>query len=130
VRHTNISWARIAKPWGSKKFYFWSGMMNESTGKTTQSNESQTGNSGASNVYVPPASKEPFLLINVPEGADTDVIVKAVAKALETIEPPFFKLDSPLVAQARAQHRGDIYGRSATLAPGEALMMLVRQEGW
>lgn len=80
-------------------------------------------------VYIPPPSTEPLLVINVKEGANTDDIVAAVDAALRAINDPFFPYDTPLVADARARNRGGTYERKS-MVPGEALMMLVRQEGW
>ena len=60
--------------------------MSESAGKTPQDNASQpakpgavqpheTVNPGPSEVTIPPATKEPFLAINVREGASLEEIV-------------------------------------------------------
>jgi hypothetical protein len=117
--------------------------MSDSTGETPQYNQSQTTKPGAtsppttaetpkpgaSEVYVPPPSKETFLMINVHEGASTEEIGEAVKKALRMYENPFFPYDTPLVAEARARERGD-KKQSNSLPAGQALMMMVRTEGW
>lgn len=88
------------------------------------------GETPKNSVYIPPPSKEPFLMINVREGASIEEIVAAVDVALRTVENPFFQYDTPLVAEARERDR-DIHGlQSPSIPIGKALNICLRQEGW
>jgi hypothetical protein len=109
-------------------------MMSESAGKTEQYKQPQQTVSGAAqppkteSLPVPGPSTEPFLVINVAKGATRDQIVEAVDKALETIEIPFFPITTPARTKEIEAYAPET--ESGTIPPGNALMMLVRQEGW
>jgi hypothetical protein len=118
-------------------------MMSESAGKTAQHKQPQQAKSGADqppktagsenpgeseNLHVPGPSTEPFLVINVRKGATKEQIVKAVDKALETTDIPFFPYTTPARTKEIKAHARE--SESGTMPPCKALLMLVRQEGW
>lgn len=114
--------------------------MSENARKTPQYDKSKTAKQGAAQPpstagtanpgesagsNTPAPSTERFLMVNVCPEATAEQIVEAVEKALSTIDIPFFQYVTPSKVQ-----EAEIRALSSRMAPGQGLLMLVRQEGW
>jgi hypothetical protein len=135
-------------------------MMRKSEGKTSAANQWTPGKPGAAKATStagarqkrgakPPilinASTKGFLLVDVCKGATKQQLIQAIDQALETSEIPYFTNNSQM-ASGQAAQAGATTGAAAKPqaaakpAPAkaasqgwgedEALLMLVRQEGW
>jgi hypothetical protein len=110
-------------------------MMPKNKGTTNQS-------ASGSNKPLPPYhATQSFLKVNVRRGATRQELVQAVDAALRANDVPFFKdntdpghttagHDATPPAPAQAAYAATAKDQSDTLAPKDALLMLVQQEGW
>lgn len=103
--------------------------MSNKKGKTTQYDAPTPEKSGAdpAPANLIDVSKPNFLLVNVCKGVTKEGLLKAIDEALKTSDMPFFK-------ERKATGAADAEG-AAEYPPAsgdgvEALLMLVRQEGW